>query len=79
MANLANVEGSGMVNLLQSETVVARRSPDIVLEAPSRQVMEAKKIMSIQEEVGINVVGSKVEHLKRIMEMEERDQAEKEG
>jgi hypothetical protein len=41
--------------------------------------MEAKKISDIKHEVGICVQGSQVEHLKKIGELEVRDQAEKEG
>jgi RNA recognition motif-containing protein len=55
------------------------RTGDIVLEAPSRQVMEATKILSIQNQVGITVQSSKEDHLKRIELMEVRDRAEKEG
>jgi hypothetical protein len=78
-----NQAGSGTMCLLNSGNIAAEvtrhRSGVIVLETPSRQVMEATKILSIQEEVGIRVQSSKEEHLKRIETMEERDRAEKEG
>jgi hypothetical protein len=41
--------------------------------------MEAKKIMEIRSDVGMEVQGDESELLKRIMSMEERDRAEKEG
>jgi hypothetical protein len=41
--------------------------------------MEATKIMELQSEVGIKIQGNSDENLKRIMGMEERDRAEKEG
>jgi hypothetical protein len=41
--------------------------------------MEANKLMALQEEVGINVHGSRADHLKRIEALEVRDQTEKEG
>jgi hypothetical protein len=41
--------------------------------------MEATKILSIQNQVGITVQSSKEDHLKRIELMEVRDRAEKEG
>jgi hypothetical protein len=76
---VANNEVSGMADLIQNDDVVICRSPDHGLVPPSRQVMEAKKLMELQSEVGIQVQGSKSDFLKRIMTMEERDQAEKEG
>jgi hypothetical protein len=75
----ANNEGSGMVVLIQSEDVGICQSPDHVLLPPPRQVMEATKIMELQSEVGIKIQGNSDEYLKRIMGMEERDRAEKEG
>ncbi|KAK2442416.1 hypothetical protein QL285_013611 [Trifolium repens] len=61
------------------ENSVNHRAGDIVLEPPSRQVMEALKILSIQKQVGITVQSSQEEHLIRIEKMEVRDRAEKEG
>jgi hypothetical protein len=55
------------------------RPTDIVLEAPSRQVMKAKKIMNLQEEVGVNIREDREEHVKRLEMLEGRDKAEKEG
>jgi hypothetical protein len=49
-----------------------------VLEVPQRQVMEARKILIIQQEVGIRVQSSQEEHLHRIEAMEVSDQLEKE-
>jgi hypothetical protein len=41
--------------------------------------MEATRLMQIQEDVGIAIQGKNEDHLHRIMELEVRDQAEKEG
>jgi hypothetical protein len=49
-----------------------------VLEVPQRQVMEARKILIIQQEVGIRVQSSQEEHLHRIEAMEVSDRLEKE-
>jgi hypothetical protein len=70
-----------MACLIQDEdaVVVTHRATDCVLEPPSRQVMEATRLMQIQEDVGIAIQGKNEDHLHRIMELEVRDQAEKEG
>jgi hypothetical protein len=41
--------------------------------------MEAKRVMQLQEDVGIVILENKEDHLQRIVALEERDQAEKEG
>ncbi|WJX66904.1 hypothetical protein P8452_51411 [Trifolium repens] len=76
---LANQEESGVMCLLNNADAVSGRANDIALEPPSRQIMEAKKISDIQQQVGICVLGSQEEHLKRIGDLEVRDQVEKEG
>jgi uncharacterized protein (DUF1778 family) len=65
--------------LVTNEVTTNTGEDDIALEPPSRQVMEAVKILSIQEQVGIRLQGSQEDHLKRIAEMENRDRSEKEG
>ncbi|WJX90303.1 hypothetical protein P8452_72215 [Trifolium repens] len=71
-----------MACLIQNEDVAAAAtisSPHSALQPPSRQVMEAKRIMQLQEDVGITIHGNKQDHLQRILDLEERDRAEKEG
>jgi hypothetical protein len=76
----ANQVDSGMASLIQDEdTVVVTRATDCILEPPSRQVMEATRLMQIQEDIGIAIQGNKEDHLQRIMDLEVRDAAEKEG
>jgi hypothetical protein len=41
--------------------------------------MEAKKVMQLQEEVGIVILENREDHLQRLVDLEERDQVEKEG
>jgi hypothetical protein len=65
--------------LINNADAVSGRANDIALEPPSRQIMEAKKISDIQQQVGICVQGSQEDHLKRIGDLEVRDQVEKEG
>jgi hypothetical protein len=70
-----------MASLIQNEdvTVVNSSVPECVLQPPTRQIMEAKRIMQLQEDVGMVIFENKEEHVQRIMELEERDQKEKEG
>lgn len=75
----ANFERSGMGCLINTVDAGTIHPTSIALEPPSRQVMEANKLMALQEEVGINVHGSRAGHLKRIEALEVRDQTEKEG
>jgi hypothetical protein len=77
----ANFEDSGMACLIHSEDVAiaTRSASDRVLEPPTKQVMEAKRVMQLQEDVGIVILENKEDHLQRIVALEERDQAEKEG
>jgi hypothetical protein len=72
-----NRQNSGMEVLLRSDDVGGDRT--MALEVPSRQVMEAKRIVEIQDAVGIKICENEAEHLDRIMEMESRDRAEKES
>jgi hypothetical protein len=76
---VANFEVSGMGSLINTVGDGITHPTSIALEPHSRQVMEAKKLMSLQEEVGINVHGSRDEHLQRIEALEVRDRNEKEG
>ncbi|WJX70810.1 hypothetical protein P8452_54878 [Trifolium repens] len=55
---LANQEESGVMCLINNADAVSGRANDIALEPPSRQIMEAKKISDIQQQVGICVQGS---------------------
>jgi hypothetical protein len=41
--------------------------------------MEAKKVMQLQEEVGIVILENREDRLQRLVDLEERDQVEKEG
>jgi hypothetical protein len=79
---VANRAGSGMGCLINSDVYDAEvdilHSTTPVLEVPQRQVMEARKILIIQQEVGIRVQSSQEEHLHRIEAMEVSDQLEKE-
>jgi hypothetical protein len=72
-----NQQNYGMEVLLRSDDVGGDRT--MALEVPSRQVMEAKRIVEIQDAVGIKICENEAEHLDRIMEMESRDRAEKES
>ncbi|WJX22814.1 hypothetical protein P8452_12088 [Trifolium repens] len=72
-------EGSGLACYLDPLEAPVRASGARETEATIRQHMEAKKILEIQKEVGVTILQSKVEHLNRIVEMEVRDKAEKEG
>jgi hypothetical protein len=76
-ASVANHQGSGMECLLQIDDDVGRRRS--ILEVPPRQMMEANRIVELQEVVGIKVLENKENHLNRIIAMEDRDRAEKEG
>jgi hypothetical protein len=77
----ANFVDSGMDCLIHSEDVVTatRSASERVLVPPTRQIMEAKRVMQLQEDVGIVILENKEDHLKRIVDLEERDQAELEG
>jgi hypothetical protein len=77
----ANFEDSGMACLIHNEDtdIVTRRASVSVLEPPTRQIMEAKRVMQLQEDVGIVIIENKEDHLQRIVALEVRDQAEKEG
>jgi hypothetical protein len=76
-ASVANHQGSGMECLLQIDDDVGRRRS--ILEVPPRQMMEANRIVELQEVVGIKVLENKENHLNRIIAMKDRDRAEKEG
>jgi hypothetical protein len=77
----ANRAGSGTVCLVNSELYDEANILPVstsVLEVPQRQVMEARKILAIQNEVGIKIQSSQEEHLHRMEAMEVRDRCEKE-
>ncbi|KAK2377288.1 hypothetical protein QL285_077987 [Trifolium repens] len=77
----ANFEDSGMACLIHNEDtdIVTRRASVSVFEPPTKQIMEAKRVMQLQEDVGIVIIENKEDHLQRIVALEVRDQAEKEG
>jgi hypothetical protein len=81
IAPRVNFEDSGMACLINNEdaTLATCSASDRVLVPPTRQVMEAKKVMQLQEEVGIVILENREDHLQRLVDLEERDQVEKEG
>ncbi|MCI33170.1 hypothetical protein A2U01_0054386, partial [Trifolium medium] len=74
----AGREGSGLNTFLQQEGSVGREDAGGV-EIPTREVVEAVKLIEIEEEVGVNFHGGEGEDLGRTVVMEGRDRAEKEG
>jgi hypothetical protein len=79
LEHMANRKGSGLATLLCPAEDVAQSGRVHEEEAMNRQVLEANRIMGLQQEVGITIQESKEEHLNRIGVMEVRDKAEKDG
>jgi hypothetical protein len=75
----ANQEGSGLACFLGAMDEAVRSSGGGGLETTTRQQLEAKKMLAIQKEVGVTIQQTEEEHLNRIVAMEVRDKAEKEG
>ncbi|WJX61430.1 hypothetical protein P8452_46522 [Trifolium repens] len=55
------------------------RSSSIADEIPSRKILEAQKILSIQKDLGITVQGNRDDYVRRIVDLEARDQQEMQG
>ncbi|MCI51424.1 hypothetical protein A2U01_0072668, partial [Trifolium medium] len=70
---------SGLGSLLAPDNCVGRRSTIIEKEIPSRLVLEAKKLIGSEEEVGIYFHEFEDVNLARTMATEGRDRAEKDG